>query len=58
MELRDEEHCFSNTASKFNVSAGNNGTVIFHVVSDHPAGTQGLCIDFNRDLQIVETYEW
>ena len=58
IELRDKSRCGGGGAAQFNVTRGYNGTVIFIVASNVPAGTQGLCVDFNRDLNIVETYEW
>lgn len=58
VEMRDSAHCLANTATHFNVTAGKNGTVVFVVASDNPPGTRGLCVDYNRDLDLLETYVW
>lgn len=57
MELVSGPSCSAPLLTTWNVSVGLNDTMIFSAATDEPAGTIGLCLDWNLRKNLTELWE-
>ena len=56
VELVSGASCSDPLLATWNISEGLNGTMIFATATDEPAGTMGLCLDWNLRKNLTELW--